>query len=129
MKSPHKVVEGGAIPTDARSIDCLAKWVERLYGHEPNSMAVRNPQSWDLFVRDWNIVWREFEGVVMIWVASSSSKCFLCRASELWASPRGLRHPDYSLTRGDVMFCHGRMLVLVQKLELPERIEVMPRAS
>lgn len=53
----------------------------------------------------------------------------LCRASEIWAYDTGLVHSDFCLTRGDLAFFRGVVLLGRGQYRSADRVEVTFRAS
>ena len=89
---------------------------------------VRKPLSWDLLTKGRCVAEVETEGWV-IWSELALSFHLLCRTSEIWAFGNGLVHPDFCLTRRDLVFFAGASQLAWDERRVADRVEVTFRAS
>lgn len=64
-----------------------------------------------------------------MWCGLALSFYLLCRASEIWAFSVGLVHPDFCLTRRDLVFFGGASQLAWGDRRIADRVEVTCRAS
>ena len=89
------------------------------------AIRTRRPVSWVLLKHGIGLAseWGE-EGRVL-WLTLAVSYCFMCRASELYATSNGTVHTEFCLTRKDVRFLMGNRRVTSPALwRFADRVEV-----
>ena len=64
-----------------------------------------------------------------VWIGLALSYHLLCRASEIWAYGNGLVHPDFCLTRRDVVFFRGTTRLAWKDRRRADKVEVTFRAG
>ena len=64
-----------------------------------------------------------------VWMGLALSYHLLCRASEIWAYGNGLVHPDFCLTRRDVVFFRGTTQLAWKDRRRGDKVEVTFRAG
>ena len=109
IKYFHRMFEGWELPTSHCMVTAVGKGIDRAHGKSEVRPKVRKPLSWELLTKGRGCVAGvETEGWV-VWCGLALSFHLLCRASEIWAFGNGLVHPDFCLTRRDlVLFLRER---------------------
>ena len=65
----------------------------------------------------------------VVWMGLALSYPLLCRASEIWANGNGLVHPDFCLTRRDVVFFRGTTQLAWKDRRQADKVEITFRAG
>ena len=112
------------MPTSHCMVTAVEKGIERAHGKPEVRPKVRKPLSWYLLTGGRSDVAEvETEGWV-IWSGLALSFHLLRRASEIWAFGNGLVHPDFCLTRRDLVFFAGASQLAWDDRRVADRIEV-----
>eukprot|EP00904_Undaria_pinnatifida_P003784 jgi/Undpi1/13406/HiC_scaffold_8.g03065.m1 len=121
--------EGWELPTSHCMVTAVGKGIDRAHGKSEVRPKVRKPLSWELLTKGRGCVAGvETEGWV-VWCGLDLSFHLLCRASEIWAFGNGLVHPDFCLTRRDLVFFAGASQLAWDDRRIADRVEVTFRAS
>ena len=61
----------------------------------------------------------------VVWMGLALSYHLLCRAPKIWVYGNGLVHPDFCLTRRDVMFFRGTTQLACKDRPQADKVEVV----
>ena len=105
----HKMLEGWELPTDHHMVVAVGKGIDRAHGRSDVRPKVRKSLTWDMLVQGCFFSARRGQGWSVVWMGLALSYHLLCMASDIWAYGNGLLmvHPDFCLTRRDVVFFRG----------------------
>ena len=85
----------------------VGRGIDGAHGRSDLRPKVRKPLIWDMLVQVWGFFANRGREWSAVWMGLALSYHLLCRASEIWAYGNGLLHPDFCLTRRDVVFFEG----------------------
>ena len=92
-------------------IVAVGKGIYRAHVRSDVRSKVRKPLTWHMLAQgSGSFANRGLEWPV-VWMGLALSHHLLYRASEIWAYGNGLVHPDFSLTRRDVVLFRGTGMV------------------
>ena len=107
----------------------VGKGIDRAHGRSDVRPKVRKVLTWDMLVQGWEILANRGHEWSVVWMGLALSYHLLCRASEIWAYGNGLVHPDFCLTRRDVVFFRGTAQVTWEDRRRADKVEVTFRAG
>ena len=110
-------------------VHAVGKGIDRAHGKYDVRPRVRMPLTWDMLTEGMDrVINVGLEGSV-IWRGFALSFHLLCRAAEIYAHGNGLVHPDFCLTRRDLVFFAGAFQLPWENRRTADRVEVTFRAS
>ena len=125
----HKMFGGWELPTNHHMVVAVGKGIGRAHGKSDVRPKVRKPlTTWDMLVQGWGIFANPGHEWSVVWMGPALYYYRLCRALEIWAYGNGLLHPDYSLTRRDVVFFEGTTQLAWKDRRQTDKVEVTFRA-
>ena len=110
-------------------VTAVEKGIDGAHGKSEVRSKVRKPLSWDLLTKRRRSVAEVETGGWVIWSGLTLWFHLLCRASEIWAFGNGQVHPDFCLTRRDLVFFAGASQLACDDRRVADRVEVTFRAS
>ena len=129
IKYYHKMFGGWDLPTDHHMVVAVGKGVDRAHCRSDVKPKVRKPLTWDMLVQGWGFFANRGREWSAVWMGLALSYHLLCRASEIWAYGNGLVHPDFCLTRRDVVFFRGTTRLAWKDRRRADKVEVTFRAG
>ena len=82
-----------------------------------------------MLVQGWGIFANRGHEWSVVWMGLALSYHLLCKASEIWAYGNGLVHPDFCLTRRDVVFFRGTTQLAWKNRRQADKVEVTFRVG
>ena len=129
MEYYHKMFWGWELPKDHHMVVAVGKGIDRAHGRSDMRPKVRKPFAWDMLVQGWGIFAKRGHECSVVWMGLALSYHLLCRAPKIWAYGNGLVHPDFCLTRRDVMFFRGTTQLACKGRRRADKVEVTFRAG
>ena len=129
IKYYHKMFGGWELPTDHHMVVAVGRGIDRTHGRSDVTPKVRKPLTWDMLGQGWGFFANRGREWSAVWMGLALSYHLLCRASEIWAYGNGLVHPDFCLTRRDVVFFRETTRLASKDRRRAEKVEVMFRAG
>ena len=129
IKCYHKMFRGWELPKDHHMVVAVGKGIDRTYGRSDVRPKVRKPLTWDMLVQGWGILANRGHEWSVVWMGLALSYHLLCRASDIWAYGNGLVHPDFCLTRRDVVFYRGTTQLAWKERRRADKVKVTFRAG
>ena len=107
----------------------VGKGIDRAHGKSDVRPRVRMPLMRNMLAEGMDRVIEVGPEKSVIWRGLALSFHILCRASEIQAYGNGLVHPDFCLTRRDLVFFAGAFQLPWEDRRTADRVEVTFRAS
>ena len=125
----HKMFGGWELPTDHHIEVAVGRGIDRAHGRSDVRLKVRKPLTWDMLVQGWGVFANRGHEWSAVWMGLALFYHLLCRASEIWTYGNGLVHPDFCLTRRDVVFFRGTTRLAWKDRRWADKVEVTFRAE
>ena len=116
---------GWELPTDHHKVVAVGKGIYRAHGRSDVRPNVRKPLTWDMLVQGWGSFAKRGHEWSVVWMGLALSYRLLCSASDIWAYGNGLVHPNFCLTRRDVVFIGGTTQLAWKDRRQADKVEVM----
>ena len=107
----------------------VGRGIYRAHGRSNVRPKVRKPLPWDMLVQGWDFFANRGHEWSAVYMRLALSYHLLCRASEIWAYGNGLVHPDFCLTKTDVVFIRGTTQLAWKDRRRADKVEVTLRAG
>lgn len=129
IKFFHKLCLGWEMPTSHCLIVAAEKGIDRLRGASGRKARVRLPLTWSILSHGYLTVTSSEAGGIIMWLGLALTYFLLCRASELYAYPNGLVHPEFCLTRDCLTFFSGGVQLDVGDRARADSVKIRFEAS
>ena len=107
----------------------VGKGIDRAHGRSDVRPKVRNSLVWDMLVQGWAVFTKRGHECSVVWMGLALSYHLLCRAPKIWAYGNGPVHPDFCLTRRNVVFVTGTTQLACKDRRRADKVEVTFRAG
>jgi len=129
IKCFRKMFGGWDLPTSHRMVTAVGKGIDRAHGKSEVRPKVRKPLSWDLLTKGRrSVVEVEIQRVGNL-ERSRVVVPPIVQSLGNWAFGNGLVHPDFCLTRRDLVFFAGASQLAWDDRRVADRVQVTFRAS